>query len=264
MKRPGIVYATTISGLTLVFVAAVGCAARASVHAAVPSVPPAPAAPAVAGPTTTTDGVIHVVEPGQTLWRIARAYGVGVEAVQQANHIADPSRIENGQALRIPGAHGVREVPPFPAPLPVGTEPTLDSPSVLAAGAWTWPVPGGEVVGRFGDARRAHRHAGLDIRGRAGEPVVAARGGRVRYSDDTLRGYGMTVVIDHGDGTSSLYGHNSRLLVREGDDVHAGQEIARLGSSGNATTPHCHFEIRRDDRPLDPLPLFDSHATGTR
>ena len=216
-------------------------------------------------PASNPGDVIHVVEPGQTLWRIARAYGVGIDEVQQANHIADPSRIENGQALRIPGADAVREVPPFPAPVPQWTGPTtLEPPSVLAAGGWTWPVPGGEVVGRFGDARRARRHAGLDIRGRAGEPVVAARGGIVRYSGDTLRGYGLTVVIDHGDGTTSLYGHNSKLLVREGDDVRAGQEIAQVGSSGNATTPHCHFEIRREDQPLDPLPLFDSHATGTQ
>lgn len=269
MNRFGIVYASTGLAVGLALATAAGCAARAAtrppVVARAPRTTAAAPAPQPPPPPVATDGIIHVVHPGQTLWRIARAYGVDIEEVQRANAITDPTRIENGQGLRIPGVDSVRDVPPFPAPIPDVARPhALEAPIAAAVGEWTWPVPGGEVVGHFGDSRRAHRHAGLDIRTRAGEPVVAARDGRVRYCGDTLRGYGLTVVIDHGDGTSSLYGHNSKLLVREGQDVHAGQEIARVGSSGNATTPHCHFEIRRDDRPLDPLPLLDAHATGTR
>jgi lipoprotein NlpD len=263
MNRSVIVYASTGLTVGLAIAAVAGCAARAATSP--PVVTRAPrTTPAVPAPQAT-DGVIHVVHPGQTLWRIARAYGVDIEEVQRANDISDPSRIENGQELRIPGVESVRDVPAFPAPIPdIGRPHPLEAPMAAAVGEWTWPVPGGEVVGHFGDSRRKHSHAGLDIRGRAGEPVVAARDGRVCYCGGTLRGYGLTVVIDHGDGTSSLYGHNSKLLVREGQDVHAGQEIARVGSSGNATTPHCHFEIRRDDRPLDPLPLLEAHATGTR
>jgi len=204
--------------------------------------------------------VTHVVEPGQTLWRIARTYGVEIESLQRENGIDDPARIAEGQALRIPGADIVREVPPFPAPVPELERLHL----ALDTSAWIWPVPGGEIVSRFGDPRRAHRHAGLDIRGRTGQPIVAARAGRVKYSGSSLRGYGKTVVIDHGDGTSTLYGHNSELLVREGEEVAAAQEIARLGSSGNATAAHCHFEVRENDHPRDPLPLFASSAEGTR
>ena len=68
-----------------------------------------------------------------------------------------------------------------------------------------------------------------------------------------MRGYGNTVVVDHGDGLTTLYAHNSELLVRPGDTVTAGQRIARVGHTGNATTDHCHFEVRRGDAPVDPL-----------
>lgn len=211
---------------------------------------------------------MHVVEPGQTLWRIARTYGVELDELRRANGIDDPARIAEGQALTIPGADAVRDVPPFPAPLGSIAEPSsteIVTPlALIDASGWIWPVPGGQIVGRYGDARRTHGHAGLDIRGRAGQPILAARPGRIRYSGSTLRGYGKTVVIDHRDGTSTLYGHNSDLLVREGEEVQAAQEIARLGSSGNATTAHCHFEVRKDDEPVDPLPLFSVGSEGTR
>jgi murein DD-endopeptidase MepM/ murein hydrolase activator NlpD len=68
-----------------------------------------------------------------------------------------------------------------------------------------------------------------------------------------MRGYGKTVILDHGDGYSSLYAHNARLLVRVDQYVERGMPVALLGRTGNATAEHCHFEIRRDDEPLDPL-----------
>ena len=262
MKSPQRVYAAL--GLALLSVSVTSCAARAA-PAATPVVARGAervAAPAdsPAAPEPTTDGVVHVVEPGQTLWRIARVYGVDIESLRVENDIDDPSRIPTGRELKIPGVDAIRDVPPHPAPLP--EEKGVDF--VLDADAWIWPVPGGEIVSRFGDPRRSHRHAGLDIRGRAGQPVVAARAGRVRYSGSALRGYGKTVILDHGDGTTTLYSHNSELLVREGDEVAAAQEIARVGRSGNATTDHCHFEVRRGDRPFDPLSLFETNAEGTR
>jgi murein DD-endopeptidase MepM/ murein hydrolase activator NlpD len=274
MKPPGGVYAALAAVVVGVWVA--GCSARAS-SAARPvaasdidrgdsgsPVPPPPGGDPASPPS---DGVVHVVEPGQTLWRIARVYGVDVESLRAENGIEDASRIHTGSELKIPGADAIRDVPPYPAPLPDLdrlAEPESAVDVVLEAGTWIWPVPGGEVLSRFGDPRRARLHAGLDIRGRPGQPVVAARAGRVRYSGSTLRGYGKTIVIDHRDGTSTLYGHNSELLVREGDEVAAAQAIARLGSTGNATTDHCHFEVRRDDQPVDPLPYFDAQSSGTR
>ncbi len=264
--------ACAVTGLAML-----GCAARSATAelATVPTAPPA-SVPASAPPSVdriadqpAPDMVVHVVEPGQTLWRIARVYGVGLDELQRANGIDDASRISEGASLRIPGADRVREVPPFPAPLPelpgaVSADVATPLATVMDMSAWIWPVPGGQIVGRFGDARHAHRHEGLDIRGRTGQPILAARAGRISYCGSTLRGYGKAIVIDHGDGTSTLYGHNSDLLVREGQQVAAAQEIARLGSSGNATTAHCHFEVRKDDRPVDPLPLFSASQEGAR
>ena len=114
------------------------------------------------------------------------------------------------------------------------------------------------MVSRFGEPRRTHRHAGLDISGRHGQKIVAAAPGRVIYSDDRMRGYGNTVILDHGKGYQSLYAHNSRLLVRAGEKVAQGQPIAVMGKSGNATGEHCHFEIRKDRVPVDPMPYLSS------
>jgi murein DD-endopeptidase MepM/ murein hydrolase activator NlpD len=75
-----------------------------------------------------------------------------------------------------------------------------------------------------------------------------------------MRDYGTAVIIDHGNGLTSLYGHNSELLVSTGDRVGRGQPIARAGRSGNATTVHCHFEVRRYAKALDPVPFFSGAA----
>lgn len=190
-------------------------------------------------PQPERGGIHHVVQPGQTLWRIAKAYGVPLDELAEANGIADPSRIVTGQRLFVPGASELLEIEPY---VPVA-----------AASGWIWPVGAGRILSPFGAPRKTHRHRGLDIGGRSGQAVVAARAGRVVYSGAGMRGYGKTVILDHGGGLRSLYAHNSALLVRVGQKVATGQSIARLGRTGNATTDHCHFEIRRNDVPVDPL-----------
>jgi len=198
-------------------------------------------------------GVLHVVEPGQTLWRIAKAYGVPLDELSAANGIDDPSLLESGRAILIPGAPETLEVAPWPAPLP--TSPGASRYAGITT-VFVWPLTGGRVLSSFGERRRTHRHAGLDIAGRHGQKIVAAAPGRVIYSNDRMRGYGNTVIVDHGEGFQSLYAHNSRLLVRAGDEVARGEPIAVVGKSGNATGVHCHFEIRKDRVPVDPLPYL--------
>jgi len=205
-------------------------------------------------PTTTAAGVEHVVGRGQTLWRIAKVYAVEIEELARVNRISDTSSLETGQVLFIPDVAEVRDVPAYPAPL---DSVTAESSPVEADdggdGRWLWPVKSGEVLSYYGAPRRTHRHQGVDIRGRSGQSVLATRSGRVTYSGSGMRGYGKTVIVDHGDGMSSLYAHNSGLLVRKGQRVKRGETIARVGRSGNASTEHCHFEIRRHDKPVDPL-----------
>lgn len=95
-------------------------------------------------------------------------------------------------------------------------------------------------------------HTGVDFAAASGTPCVAGNGGTVIYSG-WYSGYGNTVIIDHGGGISSLYAHNSALLVSKGQKVSKGQQIAKIGSTGNSTGPHCHFEIRINGKHTNPM-----------
>ncbi len=128
-----------------------------------------------------------------------------------------------------------------------------------AAATWQLPVQG-RVSSPFGE--RVHpisgdtrHHHGLDIAAPAGTPIRAARAGTVTFAGER-GGYGNLVEIDHGDGTRSRYAHASTLLVEAGQAVRKGELIAEVGSTGNSTGPHLHFEVRRGDEPIDPGPLF--------
>ena len=123
------------------------------------------------------------------------------------------------------------------------------------SGAMIWPISG-SITSEFG--WRTHPifgtsrfHSGLDIAGDYGDPIRAAAGGKVIYAG-WISGYGNAVIIDHGGGVSSLYGHNSSLNVSEGQSVSQGQVIAYCGSTGNSTGPHCHFEVRENGEPVSP------------
>jgi murein DD-endopeptidase MepM/ murein hydrolase activator NlpD len=191
--------------------------------------------------------VVHLVEKGQTLWRIARAYGVSIETIVEANRLEDPTVIEVGRGLRIPGAEQVLAVEPY---RPEDTrEPA--TPEELGRGRYIWPLKGTLVSG-FGK-RNGRPHTGIDIGAPAGTAVRAARAGEVAYSGNGYRGYGNLVILEHGDGERTYYAHNRKNLVRQGEKVRQGATIARVGSTGRATGPHLHFEIRRGSRILDPL-----------
>ncbi|MDR7556217.1 MAG: peptidoglycan DD-metalloendopeptidase family protein [Armatimonadota bacterium] len=128
-------------------------------------------------------------------------------------------------------------------------------PSRMAIGAFVWPLRG-MVTSRFGFRRhpifRARLfHQGVDIAAPHGTPVRAAGDGAVLFAG-WYGGYGKLVVLDHGDGLSTLYGHLSAILVAPGAQVVRGQVIGRVGSTGYSTGPHLHFEIRRNGQPIDP------------
>ena len=116
-----------------------------------------------------------------------------------------------------------------------------------------WPLDRRGIVtrGPIDASPRDETHAGLDIAVPIGAPIRAAGGGVVAEVGEDPE-YGQFVILDHPDEYQSLYGHASRLLVREGDTVSAGQVIALAGSTGRSTGPHLHFEIRRGARAIDP------------
>jgi murein DD-endopeptidase MepM/ murein hydrolase activator NlpD len=200
------------------------------------------------------DGVVHIVQPGQTLWRIARAYDIGLDKLAAANGIVDPSTVEVGTPIFVPGARATIDVKAYPAPLPGTIE--RDSIRPEPSADFLWPVDGGAFMRPFGEPRRHHAHAGVDIRGKRGQDILAARDGVVAFGGGTGTGYGTMVVLDHGGGVQTVYAHAEKVLVHQGDAVRRGQPIALLGRTGNATTEHCHFEIRLDNRAVDPMPYL--------
>jgi murein DD-endopeptidase MepM/ murein hydrolase activator NlpD len=140
----------------------------------------------------------------------------------------------------------IRATPPAAAPR---YEPGPSAPS-----HWPIDVPGFVTRGQVRPGDAAESHPGIDIAVPAGTPVRASGGGTVAaagYDPD----YGLFVLLRHPSGYETMYGHASRLIVAEGDDIQAGQVIALSGNSGRSTAPHLHFEIRRDGKSLDPLTL---------
>ena len=128
------------------------------------------------------------------------------------------------------------------------------------AGEWCYPMKGGRVISPFGGKRR---HAGTDIKTKAGDPIYAAFAGQVVLSG-THYGYGLCIVIRHAAGFETLYSHQSKNQVKVGDWVKAGQQIGIVGRTGRATTEHCHFEIRINGRPIDTSRVFDHQHNTLR
>jgi lipoprotein NlpD len=192
-------------------------------------------------------GTYHVVTPGETLFRIGKAYGVTYQELARVNGIKDAGQIKVGQRIFIPGAT---------RPLPVETitpaEPAPAAPVLPEPGFETflWPV-NGTVNSAFGP-RGSSFHDGIDIAAPEGTPILAIEAGEVIYSDQ-LRGYGNMVILRHPGGIVSVYAHNESNLVREGQSVVRGEVVARVGSTGRVSGPHLHFEIRRNNAAQDPL-----------
>lgn len=134
-----------------------------------------------------------------------------------------------------------------------------DLPGLAARPRFAPPVSGARVSSGFGWRVRDGRpefHAGLDLEAGEGTPVRALAPGVVRRVGDDPRGYGRYVVIAHGGGWETLYAHDAEVEVAAGEPVRRGQVIARVGRTGNATSPHLHLEVRLRGRPLDPAPLL--------
>ena len=190
-----------------------------------------------ASPGSTASGVCHQLKAGQTLYSVSKAYGIAVAQLAELNGIEDPARVQAGRVLFIPGA----SVP-------------LDVPPSIPLFQLSWPITG-LVTSAFGSAGTREHHEGIDIDGVKGQAVHATAAGRVIWAG-TERGYGNMVVLDHGDGWSTLYAHASRLLVEPEAWVESGEPIAEVGDTGNARGAHLHFEVHKSGLPVNPLPLL--------
>lgn len=128
---------------------------------------------------------------------------------------------------------------------------TKEKPKTAASGTFTYPVRGARLSSKYG-ARWGRTHQGIDLAVSKGTPIVAADGGTVTFSG--YKGsYGYLVIINHGNGKETYYAHCSKLLVSRGAKVYKGQTIAKVGSTGNSTGPHCHFEIHVNGVSVNPM-----------
>lgn len=223
----------------------------------------------------------YTVKPGDTLIRISLEQGQRWRDIWRWNQLEDPNRIEVGQVLRVVppevdasavSASGVAAARVETRPLEArpaaaaASAPAASAASAPAAPAsapaaappkeaddgmnWQWPAAGA-LVGGFEDGKRL----GIEISGKAGDPVLAAADGRVVYAGSGLRGYGNLVIVKHNAAYLTAYAHNQTLLVKEDQPVQRGQRIAEMGSS-DAERVQLHFEIRRQGKPVDPLKLL--------
>lgn len=217
-----------------------------------------------AKPPARPKGITHVVEPGQTLFRISQAYGTKVGVLLEANRLEPSTPLKVGQRLFIPGAKVVKKIVPY-QPLtmqeremlelslseevaPPPTEPPR--PRVKTDAELLWPIVG-PINSPFGP-RWGKFHAGIDIGSPSYQEVVAALDGEVIYADATKGGLGKAVVLQHGNGLRTVYAHLSIIVAQEGDTVRQGQAIGGVGDTGRATGPHLHFEVRRNGTPANP------------
>lgn len=201
----------------------------------------------------------YTVQPGDTVYSIAFRYGLDYRELARWNSLDSRYMIHPGDSLRLKpssGGSATRTAAKESPPPRRSSATTRSSDSGQMSGTasdpapkWAWPA-GGEVTAQFNP--NANGNKGINISGRSGQTVRAAAGGRVVYSGGGLIGYGPLIIVKHNNTYLSAYGHNRKLLVREGDQVKAGQKIAEMGE-GPGKTPVLHFEIRRNGQPVDPL-----------
>lgn len=229
----------------------------------------------------------HVVQPGETLMGIANRAKVPRVLIAEANGLKPPYLIRAGQKLKIPRtrrhtvirgdtgfsvayrhavpwrdiaiANGIEPDDPL-KPGQVLLIPTIVAPAEAAPGAaeatpaprFAWPLAGAIRRG-FTERGAKDYHDGIDIRTPEGTAVRAAAAGKVLFAGSEPRQFGNLVVIDHGNGWNSAYAFLSRVTVAKDEEVRAGERIGLSGRTGLAKGPELHFELRRDNRPVDPV-----------
>ena len=200
------------------------------------------------------DGIWYSVQSDDTLSAIADKYKAKIDDIIKLplNNLTTGSNLLPGTKIVIPG--GVKPFVPKVAEAQtsrsapaVASRYTGPAPNFAAGGSFIWPTQGSITQGFW------YGHRGIDIANAIGIPVRAADGGYVIYAGWSAVGYGYMVEIDHGNGFITLYAHLSQWYVDNGQGVARGQIIGAMGSTGNSTGPHTHFEVRYGGVPQNPL-----------
>ena len=191
----------------------IGCASTSLV-----SLPP---------PSASMPGIYHRVEKGQTLWRISKIYDVDLNELVNINHISDATNIETGQLIFIPSR----------------LKPQAIANKYPLSEDFMWPMKG-KVISTFGQIFNNMINKGINIQPYRTQDVVAARSGRVVFYSPDFKSFGKTIIIDHGDGFSTVYARNAQVFIKTGDIVGKGILIAKAGC--------LHFQIRKGYVPQNP------------
>ncbi len=202
-----------------------------------------------------TSGVKHTVKEGETISSIAKKYGVDAEDILEYNEIEIEEHIVPSEEIIIP--NGVKKTPPTPARQKYLADLQKEDYKKIEVPAdyqgtgheLIWPEPAGSRISQYFSSR----HRAIDIPCRNCQ-IVAAADGIVELSG-WQKGYGNTIVINHGNGIKTRYGHASALIVNAGDTVAQGQAIMISGSTGRSTGPHLHFEVKINGQLVNPLSL---------
>jgi len=209
-------------------------------------------------------GFYYTIKTGDTLYRISKEYEVNISKLKEVNSITDEKRLKIGDYIFIPGISmpqfdDKRQVDVFSKKTVkkkvakrkrTDKKVSLQKPTKADRKMFIWPVDG-VITSLFG-ARKGTMHEGIDIGLPIGRKVKAAAKGKVIFSN-VHGGYGKVVIILHSRGYVTIYAHNSKLLKKEGASVKQGEIIALSGNTGKSISPHVHFEIRKNSKPVNPL-----------
>jgi lipoprotein NlpD len=222
----------------------------------------AAAAQAASAPVkrTVTKTTYVRVRRGDSLQRIASAHNVSVRDLCAWNHVKPNGRLRAGQSLKLVSTQTIIVQQPGPAQGGAAANMVQSSAQSRAVAAEVarhansvalmWPARG-RVVEPFAPGTTR----GIEIGGKAGDPVLAAADGKVMYAGTGLNEYGSLIIVQHNKDFLTAYSHNRRLLVKTGDTVHQGQQIAEMGNENNDRVAVL-FEVRRDGKPVDPMPYL--------
>ncbi|CAM2164440.1 MULTISPECIES: peptidoglycan DD-metalloendopeptidase family protein [Burkholderia] len=274
-------HAAWLPGLAAVLVMA-GCASTQSVPPSdtlaaqsLPSSPPAVAPAAVTPPPAPIlVAQKYIVKRGDTLTGIASANGCSIADLRTWNKLGANGRLRMGQVLRIvrqqplppPGAAGMQAASSAASngagSSPASAQATASTASDRQVVKETKRHAGGVALkwpanGKIVDGFRPGQNRGIQIAGRPGDPVRAAADGRVMYAGTGLNDYGSLIIVQHNADFLTAYAHNRRLLVKTGDIVRQGDEIAEMGDLDNSRVALL-FEVRRDGKPVNPMPYLPS------
>ena len=197
-------------------------------------------------------GILYTVKNGDTVSKIAANYGISSDNILSCNNLS--AGLKAGQKIIVPGAKKITEVAVVPKTTTSRTGLSLIRDFVQStptkstgSGKMAWPTVGHTITQYF-----SWRHTAVDIANKQGTPVYAADDGVVIFAG-WATGYGNSIVIDHGNGLKTRYGHASKLFVSVGDEVSRGENIMAMGTTGWSTGPHVHFEVMVNGTKVNPL-----------